>query len=58
VAARFKKHFGVETQLTSGGRGEFTIWVDGAKVFDKATHGDFPSDDEAVRAVEEVRRRG
>lgn len=58
MAARFKKQYGVETQLTSGGRGEFTIWVDGAKVFDKAAHGDFPSDDEAVQAVEEVRKPG
>lgn len=52
MAARFKKTYSVETVLTSGGRGEFTIWVDGAKVFDKAAHGDFPTDDEAVAAVE------
>lgn len=57
MAARFKKQYGVETKLTPGGRGEFTIWVDGAKVFDKDAHGDFPSDDVAVAAVEGVPRR-
>jgi predicted Rdx family selenoprotein len=41
----------VEATLSSGGRGEFTIWVDGKKVFDKAVSGDFPSDQEAIAAV-------
>jgi predicted Rdx family selenoprotein len=37
--------------LLPGGRGEFTIWVDGVRVFDKAEHGGFPSDEQAVAAV-------
>jgi predicted Rdx family selenoprotein len=51
VAAAIKRAFGVDAALVSGGRGEFTIWVDGGNVFDKAKHGDFPSDDEALAAV-------
>ena len=58
MAAKLKKTYGVESTLVSGGRGEFTIWVDGAKVFDKAGHDDFPTDEEAVAAVEEVRGKG
>ncbi len=58
MAARFKKAYGVETELVSGGRGEFTIWLDGAKVFDKAAHGDFPTDDQAVAAIEAARAKG
>ena len=58
MAAKLKKTYGVASTLVSGGRGEFTIWVDGAKVFDKAGRGDFPTDEEAVAAVEEVRGKG
>lgn len=58
MAAKLKKVYGVESKLVSGGRGEFTIWVDGAKAFDKAARGDFPSDEEAAAAVEEVRTKG
>lgn len=54
MAAALKKTYGVTSTLVSGGRGEFTIWVDGAKVYDKAVSGDFPSNEEAVAAVEEV----
>ncbi len=58
MAAQLKKTFGVASTLTSGGRGEFTIWVDGRKVFDKAERHDFPSNEEAVAAVEGVRGEG
>jgi predicted Rdx family selenoprotein len=58
VAAKLKKTYGVASTLVPGGRGEFTIWVDGAKAFDKAVSGAFPSDEEAVAAVEEVRGKG
>ncbi|MBZ0231250.1 MAG: Rdx family protein [Deltaproteobacteria bacterium] len=36
--------------LTPGGRGEYTVWVDGEKVADKAG-GDFPTEREVVEAV-------
>lgn len=51
MAAQLKKTFGVDSTLSSGGRGEFTIWVDGAKVFDKAGRHEFPTNEEAVEAV-------
>lgn len=35
----------------SGGRGEFTIWVDGARVYDKASTGEFPNDEQVIKAV-------
>jgi predicted Rdx family selenoprotein len=46
-----KRQLGVDAKLVQGGRGEFTIRVDGAVVYDKATTGTFPSDDAAVAAV-------
>jgi predicted Rdx family selenoprotein len=46
-----KSVLGVETTLTPGGRGEYTVWVDGAKVADKAG-GDFPSERDVVTAVQ------
>jgi predicted Rdx family selenoprotein len=58
VAAQLKKTYDLASTLVSGGRGEFTIWVDGAKVFDKAVSGHFPTNEEAVAAVEEVRGKG
>lgn len=58
MAAQLKKTFGVTASLSSGGRGEFTIWVDGRKVFDKAERHDFPSNEEAVAAVEGARGKG
>ncbi len=36
--------------ITPGGRGEYTVWLDGAKIADKA-NGDFPSEREVVDAV-------
>lgn len=58
MAAQLKKTYGVTSTLTSGGRGEFTIWVDGAKVFDKADRHAFPSNEEALAAVERGRAQG
>lgn len=57
MAAKLKKVYGADTKLTSGGRGEFTLWVDGVKAFDK-DHGDFPTDAQAVAAVEAVVGKG
>jgi predicted Rdx family selenoprotein len=50
-----KNVLGVETTLTPGGRGEYTVWVDGAKVADKAG-GDFPTEVEVVTAVQNAVR--
>lgn len=36
--------------LTPGGRGEFTIWLEGQKVLDKG-HGDFPDERAVVAAI-------
>ena len=50
-AARRTSGSGMETTLKPGGRGEYTVWVDGAKVADKAG-GDFPTEREVVAAVQ------
>jgi hypothetical protein len=50
VAALLKDELGVETELTEGGRGEFTVWVGDAIVAKKDLQG-FPTDEEAVAAV-------
>jgi len=50
VAALIKQELGLDTTLTEGGRGEFTVWVDGANVARKDTSG-FPSDDDVLTAV-------
>jgi len=55
VAAALERATGVTAALVSGRRGEFTVWVDGARVLDKAELGDFPSDAQAVAAVEATR---
>jgi len=55
VAAALEQATGVRAALVSGGRGEFTVWVDGARVLDKAELGDFPSDEQAVAAVAAAR---
>ncbi len=45
-----KGQLGVDTTLIEGDRGEFTVWVDGARVASK--QGDeYPSDDQIVSAV-------
>jgi predicted Rdx family selenoprotein len=54
VAVALRRVLAVDAKLVSGGRGEFTIWVDGKQAFDKATHGDFPTDAEAIAAVRAV----
>ena len=50
-----KNVLGTEVTLTPGGRGEYTVWVDGAKVADKAG-GDFPSERDIVTAVQNAAR--
>jgi hypothetical protein len=46
-----KNVLGIDVKLTPGGRGEYTVWVDGKKVADKAG-GDFPTEREVVSAVQ------
>jgi len=43
-----KEKTGVEVQLTPGGRGEFTVLVDGKKLWDKTIKGRFPAPEEIV----------
>lgn len=47
MAALLKKEHSLETELIEGGRGEFTVWVDGNKVAEKI--GDTFPEDEAVK---------
>lgn len=51
MAAILVDERGAEVTLVPGGRGEFTIWLDGRKVFDKRDHGDFPDRDAVLAAV-------
>lgn len=50
MADLLKEKFGLETTLTPGGVGEFTVWVDGKLVAEKGSAG-FPSEQEIVEAV-------
>ena len=50
MAALIKDALGVDSELTEGGRGEFTVWVGDQVVAKKDTEG-FPSDEEALAAV-------
>jgi predicted Rdx family selenoprotein len=43
VAALVKQSLGLDADLEPGGRGEFTVWVDGAKVAEKSRTG-FPAE--------------
>jgi predicted Rdx family selenoprotein len=43
VAALIKDSLELDTDIEPGGRGEFTIWVDGVKVSEKSRTG-FPSE--------------
>jgi hypothetical protein len=50
VAAELKKTLGVDARLEVGNTGEFTVWVDEAKVAEKH-RGQFPSPGDVVEAV-------
>jgi hypothetical protein len=50
VAAQLKQELGLDTELVIGNSGEFTVWVDGAKVADKAG-GAFPDPGAVVASV-------
>ena len=50
MAAQLKQDLGLETELVIGSSGEFTVWVDDAKVAEKTWNG-FPEADDVVDAV-------
>jgi len=52
VAALIKEAAGVDTQLIEGGRGEFTVWVGDEVVAKKDPLVGFPTDEDALAAVE------
>ena len=47
MAAIIKRELGIDAALVSGGRGEFTIWLDGRKILDIAEDPDLEFPDEA-----------
>jgi predicted Rdx family selenoprotein len=50
VAAQLKQDLGVVAEMVVGSSGEFTVWVDSAKVAEK-TMGKFPEPTAVVAAV-------
>ena len=50
MAALIKQSLELDTDLEPGGRGEFTVWVDGVKVAEKSRTG-FPAEKAVVDAV-------
>jgi len=50
VAAQLKQDLGIDVELVVGNSGEFTVWVDGAKVSEKQG-ARFPDPKEVVEAV-------
>jgi len=51
VAAELKQYLDVDARLIIGSPGEFTVWVDGTKVADKAEIGRFPDPSDVVAAI-------
>ena len=52
MAALIKQTIGADVQLVEGGRGEFTVWVGGEVVAKKDPLVGFPTDDDALAAVQ------
>lgn len=50
MAALIKDSIGADTQVEPGGRGEFSVWVDGTKIAEKSRSG-FPADETLVETV-------
>jgi hypothetical protein len=55
VAALIKEKTGLETDVVEGGRGEFTVWLDGRRVAQKDANG-FPSDDQVLASVQAAQK--
>jgi predicted Rdx family selenoprotein len=50
VAALIKDSLRLDTAIEPGGRGEFTVWVDGVKIAERTRSG-FPSEKAIVQLV-------
>ena len=50
MAAVIKEQLHQEAELESGGRGEFSVWVDGRKIIEKTRTG-FPGELSIVESV-------
>jgi hypothetical protein len=57
VAALIKDTLGLDSEVSEGGRGEFTVWVGDEVVAKKDLQG-FPSDEAALAAVRHAVARG
>jgi hypothetical protein len=53
VAALIEQETGAAAAVEPGGRGEFSVWVDGSKVAEKSSRG-FPIDADVVAAVKQA----
>ena len=53
MAALIKEKLALETDLESGNRGEFTVWVDGKKVAEKTRTG-FPAEPAIIELVRQA----
>lgn len=58
MAALIKDSVGADVQLVEGGRGEFTVWVGDNVVAKKDPLIGFPTDDDALAAVQRALGRG
>ena len=58
MAALIKDNVGADVQLVEGGRGEFTVWVGDNVVAKKDPLVGFPTDDDALAAVQRALGRG
>ena len=50
MAALIKDSIGADIEVEPGGRGEFSVWVDGTKVAEKS-HSGFPAEQTLVETV-------
>ena len=53
MAALIKQQLDLDCELEPGGRGEFTVWVDGKKVAEKTRSG-FPAEAAIVDLVRQA----
>jgi hypothetical protein len=53
VAALIKQAHNVDADLEPGGRGEFSVWVDGKKVAQREARG-FPTDTALMESVKQA----
>ena len=50
MAAHIKQSLNLDAEIEPGSRGEFSVWVDGAKVAEKSRTG-FPTEKAVVETV-------